>query len=147
MQDGLCKLVSMRRSIPSLFLLLGLSCAVASAQDFKPYPGAALSPKDSREATAAAAEPGTVSEVYLTSDSYEKVLAFYKGLYKEDQGMPKKGPALVNGQYVKWSFFLLDAGTSLANSKLWLKLQRPYLGGAGGKDIRDITTIQLVRSK
>jgi hypothetical protein len=35
-------------------------------------------------------------------------------------------------------FFILVGGTTLANFKLWLKIQRPYVGGADGQDIRDI---------
>ena len=114
------------------------------AQDFKPYAGSKLDEKASREASAAA--PGKQSEVYTTSDSLDKVYAFYKPVYKEIT-MRSTGPKLPSGQQVKWYFFILDGGTTLANSKLWMKIQRPYVGGADAQDIRDVTIIQTVRTK
>src|ERR1700704_4797348 len=113
------------------------------AQDFKPYAGSKLDEKGSREASAAA--PGKQSEVYTTGDAFDKVFAFYKGLYKE---FPMRGgPKLPSGQAIQWAFFILDGGKDLAASKYWMKIQRPYVGGADGKDIRDITVIQTVRAK
>jgi hypothetical protein len=133
----------MRRSV--LFLLVGaLVASLCSAQDFKPYAGSKLDDKASREASAAA--PGKQSEVYTTGDSLDKVYAFYKGIYKEFP-MRSAGMKLPSGQDVKWFFFIVDSGTTLANSKLWMKIQRPYVGGADGSDIRDTTIIQTVRTK
>ncbi len=127
------------------FLLAGTLCvALSQAQDFKPYAGAKLDDKASREASAAA--PGKQSEVYTTSDALDKVYAFYKGTYKEF-AMRSSGPKLPSGQQVKWYFFILDGGTTLANSKFWMKIQRPYVGGAEGQDIRDTTIIQTVRTR
>ena len=114
------------------------------AQDSKPYPGAKLDEKSSREASVTA--PGKQSEVYTTGDAFEKVYAFYKGLYKE-YTMSKSSPTLPSGQQIKWAFFILDGGKDLASSKYWMKIQRPYVGGADGQDIRDVTVIQTVRSK
>jgi hypothetical protein len=48
---------------------------------------------------------------------------------------------------VTWSFFVLDSGKTLADSKLWLKVQRPSVVDNEMKDVRDITSIQLVRKK
>src|ERR1039457_7613622 len=136
----------MRRSIS--FLLAGILVAsfntLCLAQEFKPYTGAKLDDKASREASAAA--PGKQSEVYTTGDSLDKVYAFYKGMYKEI-AMRSTGPKLPSGQQVKWYFFILDGGTTLANSKFWMKIQRPYVGGAANSDVRDITVIQTVRTK
>ena len=136
----------MRRSIS--FLLAGILVAsfntLCLAQEFKPYPGAKLDDKATREASAAA--PGKQSEVYTTGDSLDTVYAFYKGIYKES-AMRSTGPKLPSGQQVKWFFFILDGGTTLANSKLWMKIQRPYVGGTDGQDIRDTTIIQTVRTK
>jgi hypothetical protein len=114
------------------------------AQDFKPYTGSKLDETASREASAAA--PGKQSEVYTTGDSFDKVDAFYKGLYKE-YTMRSTGPKLPSGQQVKWAFFILDGGKDLRSSKYWMKIQRPYVGGVDAKDIRDITVIQTVRAK
>jgi hypothetical protein len=136
----------MRKSV--LFLVAGMLVASVNilclAQDFKPYPGSKLDEKASRDASAAA--PGKQSEVYTTDDALDKVYWFYKGLYKE-YTIRSTGPRLPSGQQVKWAFFILDGGSTLANSKLWLKIQRPYVGGADGQDIRDITIIQTVRTK
>jgi len=125
-------------------LVLAKSNISCLAQDFKPYPGAKLDEKGSREASAAA--PGKQSEVYTTGDAFEKVSAFYKGIYKE-YAMPNSSPKLPSGQQLKWAFFILDGGKDLASSKYWMKVQRPYVGGADGQDVRDITVIQTVRSK
>ena len=114
------------------------------AQDFKPYAGSKLDEKATREASATA--PGKQSDVYTTSDAFDKVYAFYKSLYKEF-AMSRQPPKQPSGGQPKWAFFILDGGTTLANSKYWMKIQRPYVGGTDGSDIRDITVIQTVRSK
>jgi hypothetical protein len=131
--------VQMRRVM--LVLLAG---SILLAQDFKPYAGSKLDEKATREASATA--PGKVSEVYTTSDSFDKVYAFYKALYKEF-AMPRQPPKQPSGQQIKWAFFILDGGTNLSNSKYWMKIQRPYIGGVDGSDTRDITVIQTIRSK
>jgi hypothetical protein len=113
------------------------------AQDFKPYPGAKLDEKASREASAAAS--GKQSQVFTTEDTFEKVYSFYKGLYKE-YTMSSSSPKLPSGQPLRWAFFILDGGKDLASSKYWMKIQRPYVGGADGQEVRDITVIQTVRS-
>ena len=136
----------MRRSASVLLAstLFASVSVLCPAQDFKPYAGSKLDEQASREASAAA--PGKVSQVYTTGDTFDKVTAFYKGAYKEFP-MRSSGPKLPSGQQVRWAFFILDGGTTLANSKLWLKVQRPYVGGADGQDVRDITLIQTVRTK
>jgi hypothetical protein len=131
----------------SLMLVAGMVLGAANvpgmAQDFKPYPGSRLDEKASREASAAA--PGKQSEVYTTADDFDKVHAFYKGKYKE---VPmSRPPPKVAGQQVKWAFFILDDGTSLANSNHWMKIQWPYVGRVDGQDARDATVIQTVRTK
>ena len=131
-------------SLLAVSMLLALGTIPCLAQDFKPYPGSKLDDKASTEASAAV--PGKQSQVYTTNDPLDKVYAFYKGLYKESS-MRNTGPTLPSGQQVKWFFFIVDGGTTLANSKLWMKIQRPYVGGADGKDIRDLTIIQTVRTK
>jgi hypothetical protein len=130
-----------RRLALVLFVAGILPCL---AQDFKPYTGSKLDEKASREASAAA--PGKQSDVYTTGEPFDKVYAFYKGQYKE-YAMPGTGLKLPSGQPIKWAFFIVDTGKDLGSSKYWMKIQRPYVGGADGKDIRDITVIQTVRSK
>ncbi|MGD0578400.1 MAG: hypothetical protein ABSC08_05675 [Bryobacteraceae bacterium] len=124
--------------------LLVMTSALARAQEFKPYPGSQLDEKLSREASAVATD--RESKVYTTSDSFDKVYAFYKGLYKQDTKMPA-GPKLPSGQQVQWAFFLIDGGKDLSTSKLWMKVQYPMLAGPDGKDVRNITHIQVVRKQ
>lgn len=104
------------------------------AQDLKLYPGAKLDDKSSQEASPAA--PGKQSEVYTTADAFEKVYAFYKNAYKE-YTMSNSSPKLPSGQQIRWAFFIIDSGKDLASSKYWMKVQRPYVGGADGQDVRD----------
>jgi hypothetical protein len=135
------------RTFARLLVVVGTFLASVSvpclAQSFKPYPGSKLDEKASREASAAA--PGKQSEVYTTDDSFDKASAFYKSLYKE-YTMPSR-PRMPSGPQLKWAFFIIDGEKDLAHSKYWMKVQRPYVGGTDGKDIRDLTVIQTVRSK
>jgi len=127
-----------------LGLVLVVAGMLCSAQDFKQYAGSKMDAQASREASAAA--PGKQSDVYTTSDSLDKVSAFYKGLYKEFP-MGSSGPKLPSGEQVHWVFFIIDGGKDLASSKFWMKVQHPYVGGVDGKDVRNLTVIQTVRSK
>ena len=133
---------SFLRPLVIIFLLAG--SAPCRAEDFKPYPGSKVDETASSEASATV--PGKESLVYTTSDALDKVFSFYKGLYKEIT-MRSTGPALPSGEQVHWFFFTIDGETSLAKSKFWMKVQRPYVGGTDGKDIRQITVIQTVRAK
>ena len=137
----------MRRSA-LFFVILGILLASVNipclAQDFKPYAGSKLDAKASSEASAAA--PGKQSEVYTTGDGFDQVYAFYKSRYKE-YTMRCSGPRLPSGQQIQWAFFIIDAEKDLKSSKYWMKIQRPYVGGVDGKDIRDVTVIQTVRAK
>ena len=123
-------------------LLAGL--VPCRAEDFKVYPGAKVDEAASREASATV--PGKESRVYTTPDSLDKVNAFYKGIYKEIT-MRSSGPTLPSGEQVRWFFFAIDGATSMAKSTFWMKVQRPYVGGTDGKDVRQITVIQTVRTK
>lgn len=121
-------------------------CLPAAAAEFKVYPGAKTDAwaADAVRRGKAALPPGTESEVYVTSDAYEKVYSFYKQNAREVSISP--GAALPDGTRVKWSFFVLDNAKGLADSKLWLKVQRPSVADAEMK-ARDITSIQVVRKK
>jgi len=131
-------------------VVLAIAVTVSAAQGFKQYPGAKLDEQAGRQASAAA--KGLECQVYTTSDGFDRVYTFYKGLYKE---FPTPFPAqkLPNGQEVKWAFFLLDGGKDLSRSKYWMKIQRPYIGtiaedgSADFKDIRDVSVIQTVRHR
>ncbi len=54
-------------------------------------------------------------------------------------GKPKK-----YGKYDLYeAYFIFDGAKDLAGSKLWVKVQRPYIG----EDIRDVTAIVLSEKK
>jgi hypothetical protein len=138
----------MRRSakyLVALSVLWGAISAFGMAQELKLFPGSHLDAKASSEASHAT--PGKESQVYTTSDSFAKVFAFYKSVYKQDTSMPSTGPKLPSGEQIQWAFFILDSGGKLATSKYWMKVQHPYVGGTDGKDVRDVTVIQSVRTK
>ena len=143
LRDG----VEMRRfalSFVAIGMLLASVNVLCLAQDFRPYAGSKMDEKASREASAAA--PSKESEVYTTGDAFDEVYGFYKSLYKE-YTMRSPAPKLPSGPQIKWAFFILDGGKDLSSSKHWMKIQRPYVGGADGKDVRDVTVIQTVRAK
>jgi hypothetical protein len=134
-------------SVRKIALLLCLLASTPTlAQDLKPYPGARLEAESSRQCS----HGGTQCQVYTSSDSFEKLYAFYKSLYREAK-WPVPAPTLPNGRQLQWSFFILDESKDLAHAKHWLKIQHPYIGDIGGdgepdfKDIRDISVIQSIR--
>ena len=140
---------SLIRSI-ALCLATAMTGALSVAQEFKEYPGSKIEEKESHQASDAA--KGLECQIYTTGDSFDKVYAFYKSLYKE---LPTPFPAqnLPGGKEVKRAFFILDGGKDLSRSKYWMKIQRPYIGtiaedGRGDfNDIRDVSVIQTVRHR
>ena len=135
--------------------------SVAFAADFKPYPGAKIDEKATQEANqmAAGSKMGKApkSAIYTASDSFEKVFDFYRGISKEYK-MPyqKEGKVkqLPSGQELKEAYVIFDGANDLMNSKLWIKVQRPYIGrvkmeGYQPKyeDVRDVTAIVLAEQK
>ena len=125
--------------------------ALVFASEFKVYPGAKIDEKTTKEANEAAHQGAKISNgqstIYTTTDSFPKVTSFYKGMSKEyimprasgTSGKPKK--------YEKYdlyeAFFIFDDAKDLASSKLWVKVQRPYIGN----DVRDITVILVTEKK
>jgi hypothetical protein len=75
------------------------------------------------------------------------VLAFYKGVYKQDTSMPPAGPKLPSGQQIQWASFIIDDASKLPSSNYWMKIQHPFVARTDGKDVRDVTVIQSVRKK
>jgi hypothetical protein len=130
-------------AIISLFVVLVFSPFIFAAE-FKVYPGAKIdekATKEAQEAASAAKMSNVKATIYTTSDSFQKVAAFYKGIAKEymmprasgTSGKPKKYEG-----YDLWeACFTFDGAKDLSTSKLWIKVQRPYIG----EDIRDVTAI------
>jgi hypothetical protein len=136
--------------------IIGLS-TLAFPADFKPYPGAKLDEKASKDATQASrqADPSLTAVIYTTSDPFSKVASFYKGLGTEyampmssgTSGKPKK-----RSGYDLWeAYFILDGAQDLAGSRLWVKVQNPAIGlyadDTESTKIREITVIILSQKK
>ena len=136
----------LRRVIAYWIALAIVGMLSAAAQDFRQYPGSKLDENASQQASTVAR--GMDCRVFTTSDSYDKVYAYYKGLYKEFTA-PFPHQKLRDGTDVKWAFFILDGGKDLAHSRYWMKIQRPYIttvdDNADFQGVRDISVIQTVR--
>jgi len=135
-------------------LTVALLAISAAGQTFKVYPGAKKLEKESAE-IAKTLPAGSEGSVYVTNDSYEKVVAFYKGIGKE-YTMPymKKTTKLPTGQELMSVYFIFDGAASIATSKNWAKVQRPYVGSVKMNgmtpeysDIRDVTAIVTTTKK
>ncbi len=131
---------------------------LVGAEGFKPYPGAKLEEKATQAARQEAVKSGMANmqpAIYLTADTFEKVVAYYKGMAKEYAMPGRKGSTkLPTGQELKEAYFIFDAADDIAASKLWAKVQRPYIGSikfaAGAvqyEDVRDVTAIVLAETK
>jgi hypothetical protein len=127
-------------------VILGLS-AVSATAEFKAYPGAQRDLQLEQGIRNDPRNQGMESEVYLTPDPFEKVYQFYKAIGTEDETIKKAAPKLPNGGKIQWAFFTFDGAKSIAGSKVWAKVQRPTVVDPEYKDIRDVTSIQLVRKK
>ena len=151
----------MKKTAYVLLSMAFLFSAVAFAADFKPYPSSKIDEKATQEANqmAAGSKMGKApkSTIYTASDSFEKVFDFYKGMAKEykmphqKEGKVKKLPS---GQELKEAYFIFDGANDLMSSKLWIKVQRPYIGrvkmeGYQPKyeDVRDVTAIVVAEQK
>lgn len=144
-----------RRNYTSVpFLVLAFATLVL-AQGFKIYPGAAeYTPPDTPQNREIknALPPGTVATSYVTKDSFEKVVAFYKGFAQEYSvpGMPKNRK-LPSGQELKQTYFIFDGAKDLTTSKSWAQVQRPLIGSTDDnlqpRDIRDVTVINVSQKR
>jgi hypothetical protein len=125
-----------------------LLCAVSATAEFKIYPGAR---RDQQLEQLMKGDPRNQveNEVYLTPDPFEKVYQFYKGIGAEDADMEKGMPKCCtrNGGTIQLALFTFDGANSIVTSKVWAKIQRPTIADKYGKDVRDVTSIQLVRKK
>ncbi len=133
----------MKRLLFTALSALFISIA-ALAADFTPYPGATLDEEATAEARGFAVEAKLKDlkpYIYTTPDPFEKVAAFYKARGRElivpgasgTGGKPKKKET-----FDLWeAYFLLDNATDLESSRLWVKVQRPYVS----EEIKDLTVI------
>jgi hypothetical protein len=128
----------------------------AGQQATKVYPKARIDKVATQEArTAPTADPDLEVAVYVTTDTFDRVYAFYRRAGKEYKGVIGSGVRrLPNGEDLREVFFILDDAPDLRTSTRWLKLQRPYIGpyglgrnGVGKNDVRSVTAIVLARRK
>ncbi len=139
------------RKIVCLVIMFSFICLCpAAAADFKVYSGARMddkATKQSNEAAIGAGMKNVKAAIYTSNDSFAKVTSFYKGSAKEylmpmasgTTGKPKK-----HGKYDLYeAYFIFDGAKDLSGSKLWIKVQRPYIG----EDVRDITAIVVTEKK
>ncbi len=128
------------------------------AAEFKPYPGSKIDTKATKEATELLKQSGMAGKatIYTTGDSFEKVYAFYKGSAKEYKMPGERGvKKLPSGQELRESYFIFDGAKDIMSSKLWIKVQRPYIGSVEMgkdfqvkyKDVRDVTAITVSEQK
>jgi len=112
----------------SILLAVGTGFA-----EFKIYPGAKLDEKETKaqQELTKQAKTGSTPKVYVTDDAFEKVKDFYAGIgteYKMPGRSDNKVQKLPSGTVLKDTFFIFDGAKDLATSKLWAKIQRPYIG-------------------
>lgn len=136
-----------------IFYLLPIVLIILShvfAAEFKPYPGAKIDEKatqEANEAAQAAKMSNVKATIYTTKDSFQKVASFYKGIAKEHSMPRSSGTSGKPKKYENYdlyeAFFIFDGAKDLASSKLWVKVQRPYIG----ENIQDITAIVVSEKK
>ena len=146
------------QKLVSFVLLVFALSTGADAQGFKLYPGATkYTPPDTKDTRDAmkSLPPGTTTTAYITNDSFEKVVAFYKSSAKEYK-MPgmRGGGKLPTGQEMKQTFPIFDGASNIGTSKSWAKVQHPFVGSVDFKggmpeysEIRDITEIVVTEKK
>ncbi len=140
----------MKKNVLVTLLMTMAFCAISVAGEFKLYPGAKFDEKATKEArdmAAAAKMTNVKASIYTTADSFAKVTSFYQSIAKEytmprasgSTGKPKKYE-----KYDLWeAYFIFDGAKDLASSKLWIKIQRPYIG----EEVRDVTAILVSEKK
>ncbi len=91
--------------------------------------------------------PGTTMTAYVTDDSFDKVVSFYKTFAKQYDIRRRRGDKrLPNGQELQQTFMIFDGAADIMTSRTWAKIQRPFVGSVDlkgsapeYKDVRDVT--------
>jgi len=146
------------QKLVSFVLLVFALSTGADAQGFKLYPGATkYTPPDTKDTRDAmkSLPPGTTTTAYITNDSFEKVVAFYKSSAREYKMPGMRGDGkLPTGQEMKQTFLIFDGASNIGTSKSWAKVQHPFVGSVDFKggmpeysEIRDITEIVVTEKK
>jgi hypothetical protein len=148
------------RTALGLSLLCALHVLPAGAAPFKPYPGAQIDDRTTRlinpRAEESRASRSRTTTIYITTDSYDKVLAFYRRLGREFvlPGGLGRPTGLPEGKKLRQTYIILDAARGLKASKRWVKIQTPYVGPAwktrlkpGEEPLKEMTAIMYVETK
>lgn len=147
----------MKKAFTMVIVLMAcIFSTIAHAGEFKVYPDASADEKATEEANKISLGHKITSTIYTTKDSFEKVIAFYKGIAREYKMPGQEGQIrkLPSGQELKEAYLIFDEAKDLLSAKLWIKIQHPYIGrvemeGLTPKfqDIRDITSISVSERK
>jgi hypothetical protein len=142
------------------FIVLVAMSTISFAGEFKLYKGAKMDNKATQKArqivVGTKVGKGAQTTIYTTGDSFEKVFHFYNGIAKEYKmpWMGGKAKTLPSGQEIKDAFFIFDGAPDITTSKLWIKIQRPYIGAVKMEgyipkyeDIQEITCISVYEQK
>lgn len=146
---------------PKFAMMAFLACALtagAAGEGFKLYPGATkYTPPDTEQTRqwVSALPPGTTIAAYLTKDSFEKVVAFYRGLGRQytDPNSPG-GDKLPNGPRIETAFLIFDDAPDLRTSRNWISIRHPFIrsvsrdkAGIPRYRVRDVTEIVLTQKE
>lgn len=148
---------SIKLTITCLFACHAL---VAAAAPFQRYPGAQIDERTTelvnRRAAAKGGEAAAKTTIFVTTDTYEKVLAYYRKFGREFvmPGGLAQPSDLPEGKKLRQTYIVLDGSSSLRSSKSWVKIQNPYVGPVwktqlkpDDKPMRELTAIMHVSSK
>ncbi len=139
---------------------LSLHAALAAAAPFQRYPGSHIDEHTTamvnRRSVAKDGESAAKTTIYVTTDSYEKVLAWYRKFGREFlmPGGLAQPTDLPEGKKLRQTYYIFDTSTSLRASKSWVKIQNPYAGppwnaksGADEAPMKELTAIMHVTAK
>ena len=135
--------------------------AAAFAHDFKVYPGAVPDQQTANRLMKVASGGNFHIDFYTTTDPFDKVVAFYRTMYKEAR--PAASPiqplrltsylGVSTGTQEAW--FVLDGASDLATSKSWITVSHPWTmretAGLVGKwyyfTIKKVTVIEWIQNR
>jgi hypothetical protein len=137
----------------SIVLLMSLASLAAAA--FQVYPGAVRQKDWEQRSRDQVAKSGTQKsfaprevQMYSSSDSFEKVYAFYQKLGTEMPNFSSpQGRKLPNGTLVKMAAFTFDGGRSMSASKQYVVISRPIFLDEKFQEMHDVTAITFTMKK
>ncbi len=143
----------MKRVISSFVFIFFSAALFFLRAEFKIYPGAEIDQQATKlqmEMINQTKQKNLKTTVYRTADSFQKVCAFYSKIGSEfavarssgSSGKPKMSD--VFGRELWEAYFIFDGAKDIAGSKLWAKVQYPYLCD---EEIIDATAIIVTKKE